>query len=114
MDFKDDIKQLSERVPKLKDLAKTEEATKNAFIMPFIKTLGYDVFNPMEVVPEFIADIGIKKGEKIDYAIFKDGKPTILIECKHWEQNLNIHDVQLLRYFHVVPDAKFTIMTNGI
>lgn len=114
MDFKDDIKQLSERVPKLKDLAKTEEATKNAFIMPFIKTLGYDVFNPMEVVPEFIADIGIKKGEKIDYAIFKDGKPTILIECKHWEQNLNIHDGQLLRYFHVVPDAKFAILTNGV
>jgi hypothetical protein len=114
MDFKDDIKQLSERVPKLKDLAKTEEATKNAFIMPFIKALGYDVFNPMEVVPEFIADIGIKKGEKIDYAIFKDGKPTILIECKHWEQNLNIYDGQLLRYFHVVPEAKFAILTNGV
>ena len=46
--------------------------------------------------------IGIKKGEKIDYAIFKDGNPTILIECKHWAQNLNIHDGQLLRYFHAV------------
>lgn len=114
MDFKDEIRQLGERVPKLKENAKTEEATKNAFIMPFIKTLGYDVFNPLEVVPEFIADIGTKKGEKIDYAIFKDGKATILIECKHWEQNLNVHDGQLLRYFHVVPDAKFAILTNGV
>lgn len=70
-------------------------------------------FNPLEVVPEFIADIGIKKGEKIDYAIFKDGNPTILIECKHWSQNLNIHDGQLLRYFHV-SKAKFGILTNGI
>ncbi len=113
MDFKDQIKQLGERVVKLKDQIQTEEATKNAFIMPFIQTLGYDVFNPTEVVPEFISDIGLKKGEKIDYAIFKDGSPTILIECKHWAQNLNVHDGQLLRYFHV-SKAKFGLLTNGI
>ena len=81
--------------------------------MPFIKALGYDVFNPTEVVPEFVSDIGLKKGEKIDYAIFKDGNPTILIECKHWTQNLNVHDGQLLRYFHV-SKARFGILTNGI
>jgi hypothetical protein len=113
MDFKDQIKQLGDRVAKLKDQIQTEEATKNAFIMPFLQALGYDVFNPTEVVPEFISDIGIKKGEKIDYAIFKDGSPTILIECKHWAQNLNIHDGQLLRYFHV-SKAKFGLLTNGI
>lgn len=113
MDFKDEIKQLGERVNKLKNQIQTEEATKNAFIMPFIKALGYDVFNPTEVVPEFVADIGIKKGEKIDYAIFKDDKPTILVECKHWQQNLDLHDGQLLRYFHV-SKAKFGLLTNGI
>lgn len=113
MDFKDEIKQLADRVEKLKNNIQTEEATKNAFIMPFIKALGYDVFNPLEVVPEFISDIGIKKGEKIDYAIFKDGQPSILVECKHWNQNLDIHDGQLLRYFHV-SKAKFSILTNGI
>jgi hypothetical protein len=113
MDFKDEIKQLGERVIKLKEQILTEEATKNAFIMPFIRCLGYDVFNPIEVVPEFIADIGIKKGEKIDYAIYKDGNPTILIECKHWAQNLNLHDGQLLRYFHV-SKARFGLLTNGI
>lgn len=113
MDFKDQIKQLAERTIKLKEQIQTEEATKNAFIMPFLQILGYDVFNPLEVVPEFISDIGIKKGEKIDYAIFKDGKPTILIECKHWNQNLNIHDGQLLRYFHV-SKARFGLLTNGI
>jgi hypothetical protein len=113
MDFKDELKQLGERVVKLKDQIQTEEATKNAFIMPFIRALGYDVFNPLEVVPEFVADIGIKKGEKIDYAIFKEGNPTILVECKHWAQNLDLHDGQLLRYFHV-SKAKFGILTNGI
>lgn len=113
MDFKDEIKQIGERISKLKSQIQTEEATKNAFIMPFILALGYDVFNPLEVVPEFVADIGTKKGEKIDYAIFKDGNPAILIECKHWGQNLNLYDGQLLRYFHV-SKAKFGVLTNGI
>ncbi len=77
MDLKDQLKQLADRTLKLKEQIQTEEATKNAFIMPFLQILGYDVFNPLEVVPEFVADIGLKKGEKIDYAIFLDGTPTI-------------------------------------
>jgi hypothetical protein len=113
MDFKDQIKILGDRVSKLKDQIQTEEATKNAFIMPFLQTLGYDVFNPTEVVPEFISDIGLKKGEKIDYAVFLDGKPSILVECKHWNQNLSLYDGQLLRYFHV-SQARFGVLTNGI
>lgn len=113
MDLKDQLKQLGDRVEKLKHQIQTEEATKNALIMPFIQYLGYDVFNPLEFVPEFVSDIGLKKGEKIDYAILKEGVPTILVECKHWAQNLNIHDGQLLRYFHV-SKAKFGILTNGI
>jgi predicted type IV restriction endonuclease len=113
MDFKDQIKQIGDRVLKLRDQIATEEATKNAFIMPFLQTLGYDVFNPTEVVPEYVTDIGTKKGEKIDYAIFKDNTPTILVECKHIGQNLNLHDGQLLRYFHV-SKAKFGILTNGL
>lgn len=113
MDFKDEIKQFGDRVEKLKDQIQTEEATKNAFIMPFIKALGYDVFNPFEVVPEFVADTGIKKGEKVDYAIVKNGVPTILVECKHWGENLDPHNSQLFRYFHTTT-AKFGILSNGI
>ncbi len=113
MDFKDSMKQLSDRVLKLRDNILTEEATKNAFIMPFINALGYDVFNPLEVVPEMTCDIAMKKGEKIDYAIMKDGEPVLLIECKHWAQDLNLHDNQLIRYFNV-SKAKFGLLTNGI
>ena len=113
MDFKDSIKQISERIEKLRDNIQTEEATKNAFIMPFLTALGYDVFNPLEVVPEMTCDIGIKKGEKIDYAIMKDGEPIILIECKHWKENLTLHDNQLIRYFNV-SKAKFGVLTNGV
>lgn len=113
MEFKDQIKLLADRVVKMQDKIQTEEATKNALIMPFIQTMGYDVFNPLEVVPEFVADIGIKKGEKVDYAIIKDDAPIILIECKHWSANLDPHDSQLFRYFHTTS-AKFGILTNGI
>lgn len=118
MDFKDQIKQLGERVSRLKDSIQTEEATKNALIMPFLNTLGYDVFNPFEVVPEFISDIGTKKGEKVDYAIMREAadgvpEPCMLMECKHWKQSLTLHDNQLLRYFHVTK-ARFGILTNGI
>lgn len=113
MDFKDEIHQLSERIEKIKDKLLTEEATKNALILPLLKALGYDVFNPLEVVPEFICDIGTKKGEKIDYAIMADNEPVLLIECKHWNQELTMHDNQLLRYFHV-SNAKFALLTNGI
>jgi len=114
MDFKDQIKLLGDRVMKLKDVVKTEEATKNAFIMPFIKELGYDVFNPFEVTPELVADIGTKQGEKIDYAIMRDGEPIILIECKCHLSSLSINNAsQLFRYFHT-SKAKFSILTNGI
>lgn len=112
MDFKDAIRQLADRILKHKELVQTEEATKHSFVMPFLQTLGYDVFNPLEVVPEYVADLGIKKGEKVDYAILKDEQPVILIECKHWSADLNPHNSQLFRYFHTT-NAKFSILTNG-
>lgn len=113
MDFKDQIKQLGERVSKLKDQVNTEEATKNAFIMPFLQCLGYDVFNPFEVMPEFTADLGIKQGEKVDYAIIHNNAPVILIECKSHQAKLDPHNSQLFRYFHTTT-AKFGLLTNGI
>jgi len=93
----------------------TEEATKNALIMPFLSiVLGYDVFDPTEVVPEFTADVGIKKGEKVDYAIMRNGQIQMLIECKKYGELLGVnHASQLYRYFSVTP-ARIAILTNGI
>ncbi len=114
MDFIDRIRELASRVAKQRDLIQTEEATKNAMIMPFITALGYDVFNPAEVTPELNADIGIKKGEKVDYAILRDGRPVILWECKHHAADLGkVHASQLYRYFSVT-EARFGVLTNGI
>jgi predicted type IV restriction endonuclease len=115
MDFIDRIQQLATRIPQQLEHCQTEEATKNALVMPFINSLGYDVFNLAEVVPEFTADIGTKKGEKVDYAILMDGKPIILFECKWSGADLNKeHASQLYRYFTAVPNVRFGVLTNGI
>lgn len=114
MDFIDKIREISARIPKQLDNMNTEEATKHALVMPFISALGYNVFDPTEVTPELCADVGIKKGEKVDYAILRDGKPIILFECKHHSADLGkIHASQLYRYFSVT-EARFGVLTNGI
>lgn len=113
MDFIDQIKQFSKKAANIKDNLQTEEATKMSLIVPFFAMLGYDVFNPEEFVPEYTADVGIKKGEKVDYAIVKDGEPIILIEAKWCGENLDKHGSQLFRYFGTTP-AKFAVLTNGI
>lgn len=113
MDFIDQVKLLSKRVEQLKDQIQTEEATKMSLIMPMFQTLGYDVFNPLEFVPEYTADVGIKKGEKVDYAILTDGEPTILVEAKWCGEPLDKHGSQLFRYF-TTTKAKFGILTNGV
>ena len=113
MEFNEKIKGFAERVTLLKDTISTEEATKMSLIVPLFQLLGYDVFNPLEFCPEYTADIGIKKGEKVDYAILEDGAPNILIECKSCSEQLDKHASQLFRYFGTTP-AKFGILTNGI
>ncbi|EOC0586849.1 type I restriction enzyme HsdR N-terminal domain-containing protein [Cronobacter sakazakii] len=114
MDFLEKINNLSNKIRQQVNDIETEEGTKNAFVMPFIHNiLGYDVFDPREVKPEFICDIGTKKGEKIDYAILKDSEVQVLIECKKIGDSLNInHASQLFRYFHVT-NARISILTNG-
>jgi hypothetical protein len=114
MEFTELLAAIALKVRNQRDAIQTEEGTKNAFVMPFISTiLGYDVFNPLEVVPEFTADVGIKKGEKIDYAIMRDGEVQILMECKKSTEPLKIENAsQLYRYF-AVTNARIAVLTNG-
>lgn len=115
MDFIERLNSLATKVRAQKNSIQTEEATKNAFVMPFISAvLGYDVFNPLEVVPEFTADVGLKRGEKIDYAIMRDGEVQILIEAKKCGSALSLENAsQLYRYFGVT-NARIALLTNGI
>ena len=113
MDFNESLAQFIKRVESLKDSIQTEEATKTAIIMPFFSLLGYDVFNPNEFAPEYTADVGIKKGEKVDYAILQEGVPVVIIEAKVISRSLEKQDSQLFRYFSTTP-AKIAILTNGL
>ncbi|NLX08389.1 MAG: restriction endonuclease [Chloroflexi bacterium] len=116
MDLIDRLCEIAARIPKLKQdgLIKTEEGTKNALIMPFINALGYNVFDPTEVTPELVADVGTKKGEKVDYAILQNGKPIVLFECKCCGTDLSTeHASQLYRYFSVT-EARFGVLTDGV
>lgn len=115
MDFSERLDALATKVRNQANAIGTEEATKNAFIMPFISSiLGYDVFDPMEVVPEFTADVGTKRGEKVDYAIMRDGEVQILIEAKSSMGQLKIeHASQLFRYFSTT-NARLGVLTNGV
>lgn len=114
MTFSDKLRALAKRAPDLVPHLATEEATKTALVLPFIAAMGYDVFDPTEVVPEFIADVGIKKGEKVDYAIKRNGEIVMLIECKTSGVKLALeHASQLYRYFSVTT-ARIAILTNGV
>ena len=112
-DFSEQVEGLAARAKMAERQALTEEATKTAVVMPFIQSLGFDVFNLEEVIPEFIADVGVKKGEKVDFAVKMDGKIAMLIEVKPISSKLgDTQFSQLFRYFHVT-EARLAILTNG-
>lgn len=113
MEFEEKIKKFIAKIDKIKNNISTEEATKTSLIMPFFSILGYDVFNPNEFTPEYVADVGIKRGEKVDYAIILDDEVKILIEAKSVNEDLKKHSSQLFRYFST-SQAKLAILTNGI
>lgn len=114
MDFIDQIQELALLIPKQLDHIHTEEATKSSLVLPFIQALGYNVFSPLEVIPEFTADVGTAKGEKVDYAIKNGDELCMLFECKWAGSDLDKeHHKQLYRYFSVT-DSRIAVLTNGI
>lgn len=114
MDFIQELKKLSAKIPKYKDsMENNEQATKNTLIEPFIKHLGYDVSNPTEVRPEFPADIRREKGDKVDYAIFKDNEPVMIIECKPYGTDLSNDPTSQLRSYFTAVEARFAVLTDG-
>lgn len=113
MEFKERIEEHVKLIKKYKEENFKEEQTKMYLIAPFLNLLGYNVFNPDDVIAEYVSDIGEKKGEKVDYALKINGEIEIMIETKPMSDNLENHDVQLQRYFNVTR-AKIGILTNGI
>ena len=114
MDVYEQLSNLANSLPDLEGQLATEEATKHALVLPFIAALGYNVFNPRHVVPEYVADVAGYKGEKVDYALMRDEVPAVLIECKQADVELSVrHLAQLSRYF-TRTNAKIGVLTNGV
>ena len=115
-EFKEEIQKLARKAKESHSFLDTEEVTKTSLIFPMLSVLGYDVSDHNEVYPEYTADRGMKKGEKVDIAILKDGDPVMLIECKAATDSLDNakYDTQLWRYYGATPTAKFGILTNGV
>ena len=118
MAFEDDITRHADQIKSRLPYIKGEEATKQAIVVPLLQVLGYDVWDPREVQPEYIADFAKKKSngqmEKIDYAVHLNGVPEIFIECKSADRELDDHDAQLARYFNATPSVRVAILTNGV
>ncbi|MGB3711724.1 MAG: type I restriction endonuclease [Erythrobacter sp.] len=114
MEIEASIAELQATLRKHRDKLATEEAAKTTLVLPFLRALGYNIFDPDEVVPEFTSDVGTKKGEKVDYGICVGGEVKILVECKPANGDLSIkHASQLYRYF-AATDARLALLTNGI
>ncbi|MCY3784554.1 MAG: type I restriction endonuclease [Chloroflexi bacterium] len=116
LDFIDEVRTRSARFAKRIEHLDSEEATKTSLVLPFIQMLGYSIFDPLEVAPEYVADIGMKKHEKVDYALLQEnGDPAVLIECKPYGSSLDEpQESQLFRYFTAVTKARFGILTDGV
>jgi len=112
--FKEDLLRLSNQISDRREHIINEEMTKTSLVMPFLQTLGYDVFDPMDVRPEWVSSFGGAKNARIDYAVFKDGNPIMFIEAKPIEDSLKGHFSQLRAYFNATPTVRIAIITNGI
>lgn len=117
MGFADDIAKVAEKVRKNVDQVVGEQATKMSLIVPFLGALGYDVFDPSEVIPEYVADFATRRSgqlEKVDYAIAIDGAIVMIVEAKSREKKPEAHDGQLKKYFNSLIKTKVSFVTNGV
>jgi hypothetical protein len=113
--LKTTIDQILGRLPSVR--GRGEEATKQALILPMLDALGYDIWNPSEVCPEYDADFAVKKlgqKEKVDFAVLLNGSPRIYVEVKAVDSPLDGHQGQLARYFNATQSVSLAILTNGI
>lgn len=109
-----EVEALASRAAELREYITSEEGSKTSLVLPMLGALGYDVFNPKQVTAELTADVGIKRGEKVDYAIMGSGKPKLIIECKKIGDPLGPKAIsQLFRYFTSLR-VKFGVLTDGI
>lgn len=113
--LKERLDQIASRVPVVR--GRGEEATKQALVLPMLDALGFDIWNPLEVCPEYDADFATRKGsqkERVDLAVLLDGSPRVFVEVKSIDTALDGNEGQLARYFNASPTVSLAVITNGV
>lgn len=113
-EFRQKVRAFAERAVILAPRCQNEESTKLFLILPFLSLLGYDDRNPDEVCPEHSADFSDKYKNRVDFAVLKDGRPVIAIECKTVGLPLKDERGQLRAYFNAAPTVKMGLITDGL
>lgn len=113
-DFRASLIGYAERVQRVREHIRNEEATKVSLILPFLALLGYDDRDPTEVSAEHAADFSEKYKNRVDYAVLKDMKPVIAVECKSVGNGKKDDRGQLKAYFNACRTVKLGILTDGI
>lgn len=112
--FTQEVLKHAQHISNVGEHCTTEETTKQALILPLLAILGFSPYDPTKVRAEYAADLpGVKNGERVDYALFCQSLPVMLIEAKPYKENLTNHAPQLMRYFNASPEVEFAIITNG-
>jgi hypothetical protein len=113
-EFRQRLVEYSKKATGIAERAENEAATRLFLIMPFLQLLGYDPYDPDEIVPEADASFSDKFKNKVDYAIYQNKEPVIAIETKKVGNLSESNKGELKGYFNAMPSVKLGILTNGI
>jgi predicted type IV restriction endonuclease len=110
----DELHMLAKRSVEIRAACRNEESTKLYLALPFVRLLGFDYSNPLEVYPEHAATFDSHQPNKVDLAVMSGGEPVIAIECKRVGSDLRQARGQLRGYYNALPATKLAILTDGI
>ena len=91
-------------------LAEANEATTQQYVvLPILRALGWDDTNlaAMEVLPEYRVGNG-----NVDYALKIGQRPVLFIECKKWNEPIERHEGQIVKYAFEAG-VRIVCLTNG-
>ena len=114
MQLRNSLRELSARIAEQRDEVQTEEATKRAFVLPFLAALGYNVYDPTQVTWGQGIEGESHQGKSVDYTVWADGKPIMVVECRHHDTDLAPAQPSLLARSFESTGAKVGVFTNGL
>ena len=113
-EFLTKLQQHAERVNDVERYCTDEAKTEQFLVEPFLETLGYDCRDPRDVIKQLVADVAGRKGEKVDYALMRNGDPVVLVEAKGKDNRLGRGEIEQLQRYFPHTAARLAVLTDGI